>query len=40
LPLTTPVVVQLANVATGTCWQATYDAPSVNDAERFRATGE
>lgn len=40
LPLTTPVVVQLANVATGACWQATYDAPSVNDGERFRATGE
>lgn len=40
LPLTMPIVVQLANVVTGACWQATYDAPSVNDAERFRATGE
>ncbi len=40
LPFTTPVQVQLVNTETGVCWEATYSAPTVNDAERFKSTSD
>jgi hypothetical protein len=40
LPLTTPVIVQLSNTETGTCWEASYDTPKTNDSERFKSASE
>jgi len=38
-PLATPIRAQL-QVRDGECWEATFSAPTINDAERFRARSD
>jgi hypothetical protein len=40
LPLTTPVRFQLQAVGTGTCWEAVFSTPTVNDTLQFKAKAD
>jgi cysteine-rich repeat protein len=39
-PFTLPVTVQVKNTDTSVCWEAVFSAPSMNDAEGFKAKSD